>query len=48
MADALAKMSAVATFINAVVSVALVGVVYNALRPALIRMQILKVNPQET
>ncbi|MBQ8305269.1 MAG: ECF transporter S component [Blautia sp.] len=48
MADALAKMSAVATFVNAVASVALVAVVYNALRPALIRMQILKVKPQET
>ena len=48
MADALAKMSAVATFVNALVSVVLVSVVYNAVRPALIRMQLLKIRPQES
>ena len=35
MAAALAKMSAVTTFVNAVVAVALAGVFYLALRPAL-------------
>lgn len=43
MADVLAKMSAVATFINAVVSVVLVGFLYNAVRPALIKMQVLRI-----
>lgn len=47
MADALAKMSAVTTFVNAVVSVILVGFLYNAVRPALIKMQILKIAPQK-
>ena len=40
MADVLAKMSAVTTFANAVVSVVLVGFLYNAARPALIKMQL--------
>lgn len=35
MAAALAKLSAVTTFINAVVSVILVGFIYNAIRPIL-------------
>ena len=35
MASALAKLSAVTTFINAVVSVILVGFIYNAIRPIL-------------
>lgn len=48
LADALAKMSAVATFINAVVSVILVAFIYNALRPALIRMNILEIRPNKT
>lgn len=43
MADVLAKMSAAATFINAVVSVVLVGFLYNAVRPALIKMQVLRI-----
>ena len=38
MAEVLAKWSAAATFVNAVVSVILVGVLYNALRPVLLRM----------
>ena len=46
LADALAKMSAVATFVNAVVSVILVAIIYNAIRPALIKMQILKISPK--
>ena len=46
LADALAKMSAVATFVNAVVSVILVTIIYNAIRPALIKMQILQINPK--
>ncbi len=47
LADALAKMSAVATFINAIVSVILVGFLYNAVRPALIRMQIIKIKTKQ-
>lgn len=47
LADALAKMSAVATFINAIVSVVLVGFLYNAVRPALIRMQIIKIKTKQ-
>lgn len=43
MAQVLAKMSAAATFINAVVSVILVGFLYNAVRPALIKMQLISV-----
>lgn len=43
VASVLAKFSSVSTFINAVVSVILVGFVYNALRPALIRGGILVV-----
>lgn len=45
MAAALAKLSSVATLINAVVSVVLVAFLYNALRPALIKMNILSVQP---
>lgn len=41
LAEALAKMSAVATLINAIVSVILVVIIYNALRPALIKSHIL-------
>ena len=37
MAEVLAKWSTATTFVNAVVSVILVGVVYNALRPVLLR-----------
>lgn len=38
MAAVLAKWSTAATFVNAVVSVVLVGVLYNALRPVLMKM----------
>ena len=38
MAEVLAKWSTAATFVNAVVSVVLVGVLYNALRPVLLKM----------
>ena len=38
MAEVLAKWSTGATFVNAVVSVFLVGVLYNALRPVLMKM----------
>ena len=38
LAEVLAKWGAAATFVNAVVSVILVGVLYNALRPILLRM----------
>ena len=41
VASVLAKWSTVTTFVNAVVSVILVAVVYNALRPALIRSGLL-------
>lgn len=37
MAEVLAKMSAMATFVNAVISVILVAVIYNAVRPVLIK-----------
>ena len=37
MAEVLAKWSAATTFVNAVVSVILVGILYNALRPVLLR-----------
>lgn len=47
MAEVLAKMSAVATLFNAIISVVLVGFLYNAVRPALIKMQILSVKPKE-
>lgn len=47
MAEVLAKMSAVTTLFNAVVSVILVGFLYNAVRPALIKMQILAIRPKE-
>lgn len=47
MAEVLAKMSAVATLFNAIISVVLVGFLYNAVRPALIKMQILSVKPRE-
>ena len=43
MAQALAKMSAVATLFNAVVSVILVAVIYNAVRPVLIKSHLLTV-----
>ena len=38
MAEVLAKWSTAATFVNAVVSVVLVGALYNALRPVLMKM----------
>lgn len=41
MAEVLAKWSAAATFINAVVSVILVGFLYNAVRPILLRSGLL-------
>ena len=47
MADVLAKMSAAATLVNAVVSVVLVAFLYNAVRPAFIRMQIIHVKPKQ-
>ena len=47
LAEALAKMSAVATLINAIVSVILVAIIYNALRPALIKSHILVINSKE-
>lgn len=43
MAEVLAKWSTATTFVNAVVSVVLVSVVYNALRPVLLRSGVLPV-----
>ena len=43
MAEILAKWSTATTFVNAVVSVVLVSVVYNALRPVLLRSGVLAV-----
>ena len=43
LAEALAKMSAAATLFNAVVSVILVAVIYNAVRPVLIKSHLLTV-----
>lgn len=48
MASILAKWSTATTFVNAVVSTILVAVVYNALRPALIKSGILKIEKKET
>ena len=42
MASVLAKWSTATTFVNAVVSTILVAVIYNALRPVLIKSGILK------
>lgn len=47
MAAALAKMSSIATFVNAVVSVILVAIIYNAVRPALIKMNLLEVRREK-
>lgn len=44
LADALAKMSAVATFVNAIVSTILVVLIYNAVRPALIKANLIEVH----
>lgn len=43
LAEALAKMSAMTTLFNAVVSVILVGIIYNAIRPALVKSHILEI-----
>ena len=47
MASVLAKWSTATTFVNAVVSTVLVGVVYNALRPVLIKSGILKIQKKD-
>ena len=47
MADVLAKMSAAATLVNAVVSVVLVAFLYNAVRPAFLKMQLIQVKPKQ-
>lgn len=44
LADALANMSAVATFVNAIVSTILVVLIYNAVRPALIKSNLIEVH----
>ena len=47
LAEALAKMSAAATFVNAVVSVILVAIIYNAVRPVLIKSHLLTVTKKK-
>lgn len=47
MASVLAKWSTATTFVNAVVSTIVVAVVYNALRPILIRSGILRIEKKE-
>ncbi len=47
MASVLAKWSTATTFVNAVISTILVAVVYNALRPILIRSGIISVQKKE-
>ena len=42
MAEVLAKWSAATTFVNAVISVILAGVLYNALRPVLLKTGIIR------
>lgn len=48
VASILAKWSTATTFVNAVVSVILVAVVYNAVRPVLIKSGLLKIKSQKT
>lgn len=48
MASVLAKWSTATTFVNAIVSTVLVAVVYNALRPVLIKSGMLKLEKKET
>lgn len=48
VASILAKWSTATTFVNAVVSVILVAVVYNAVRPVLIKSGLLKIKGQKT
>lgn len=47
IAQVLAKWGAAATFVNAIVSLVLVGVVYNVLRPVMLRSGLLKVKMTE-
>lgn len=48
MAEVLAKWSTATTFVNAVVSVILVGVLYNALRPVLLKTGMIHVTGSKT
>ncbi len=48
LASILAKWSTATTFVNAVVSTVLVAVVYNALRPALVRGGVIRVVKKQT
>ena len=43
VASILAKLSAGATFVNAIVSTILVVIIYNAVRPALIKANLIRV-----
>lgn len=47
LAEALAKMSAMTTLFNAVISTILVAVVYNALRPVLIKSHLLVIHKEK-
>ena len=48
MAEVLAKWSTASTFVNAVVSVLLAGVLYNALRPVLLKTGMIHVTRTKT
>ena len=48
MASVLAKWSTTTTFVNAVVSVILVGFLYNAVRPVLLRTGFLKISGKQS
>lgn len=48
MAEVLAKWSAAATFVNAVVSIVLVGFLYNAVRPVLLKSGMVKMEYHRT
>lgn len=48
MAEVLAKWSTATTFVNAVVSTVLVGVIYNALRPVLLRSGLIRTAKTKT
>ena len=47
LASALLKISRITTLVNAVVSVILVSILYNAVRPALIHTQLLNISPKK-
>ena len=48
MAEVLAKWSTATTFVNAVISILLAGVLYNALRPVLLKTGMIHITGQKT